>query len=398
MGEVYRARDTRLQRDVALKVIRAEMARDPDRISRFEQEARAAGALSHPNVCAIYDIGTRDGAPYVVMELLEGENLRQILQSGPLPARKALDYVTQMANGLAAAHDKGIIHRDLKPENLFVTKDGRVKVLDFGLAKLARAESAAAAGDKTISVAPTETGAIFGTVGYMAPEQVKGEPADHRADVFALGAILYELLTGRRAFRGATYVETLHAIVNEEPAPLSSVLPDAPPELARILRHCMAKDPERRTQTSKDVRNQLEDLLNELQVDASRKGGPSVRPQVVEERFALTAAHVRGLTSRNPRLVGYPLVYVDNRVESDTLLVLLHGVGGDHRRFEPFLRSSPFRTVAPSLAGFEPVTRYRPVLGMDDHSHLLRALLRDLVRHLRPRNTILVGYSAGADQ
>jgi len=206
MGEVYRARDTRLGRDVALKVIPAELARDPNRIKRFELEARAAGALTHPNVCAIHDVGTHEGSPFVVMELLEGESLRQRITAGPIPARKAIDYAAQAAQGLAAAHDKGIVHRDLKPENLFVTKDGRVKVLDFGLAKLTRPEVLDSAGEKPDSVAPTQTGAILGTVGYMAPEQVRGQVADHRSDLFALGAILYELLTGKRAFHGASYV------------------------------------------------------------------------------------------------------------------------------------------------------------------------------------------------
>src|SRR5512143_3903071 len=264
MGEVYRARDTRLARDVAVKVIPAALAGDRDRVLRFEQEARAAGALSHPNVIVIHDIGEHEGSPFVVMELLEGETLRERLAHGPLPPRKAADVACQAAQGLAAAHEMGIVHRDLKPENLFLTKDGRVKVLDFGLAKLARPEVLAPIGEKPTSVAHTETGAILGTVGYMSPEQVRGEATDHRSDLFALGSILYELLTGRRPFHGPTYVDTLHAILNEEPAPLSAQRPEAPLQLARILRRCLAKDPERRIQTSKDVRNELEDLQHEL--------------------------------------------------------------------------------------------------------------------------------------
>ena len=224
MGEVYRASDTRLGRDVAIKVIRPELARDPDRIRRFEQEARAAGALNHPNVCSILDIGSYEGAPFVVMELLEGESLWHRLEQGSIPARKAVEYAAQAAHGLAAAHEKGIVLRDIKPGNLFVTKDGRVKVLDFGLAKLTRPDVLAPVGEKPISIAATETGAILGTVGYMAPEQVRGQAADARSDLFALGAILYEMLTGRRAFHGASYVETLHSILNDEPPPLS----DAP--------------------------------------------------------------------------------------------------------------------------------------------------------------------------
>ncbi len=258
MGEVYRAHDTRLGRDVAIKVIPAELALDPERIKRFEQEARAAGALNHPNVCAVLDLGTHDGSPFVVMELLEGETLRQKLDAGPIPARKAIDYAAQAAHGLAAAHEKGIVHRDLKPENLFVTKDGRVKVLDFGLAKLIRPEVLAPAGEKPISIAATETGAILGTVGYMAPEQVRGQAADARSDLFALGAILYEVLVGRRAFHGASYVETLHAILNEEPAPLSASGRDIPPGLEPIIRHCLEKNPEERFQSTKDLAFNLE--------------------------------------------------------------------------------------------------------------------------------------------
>jgi TolB-like protein len=258
MGEVCRAHDTRLGRDVAIKVIPAELARDPERIRRFEQEARAAGALSHPNVCAIYDIGTHAGAPFVVMELLEGESLRARLDAGSIPLRKAIDYVAQAARGLAAAHEKGVVHRDLKPENLFLTKDGRVKVLDFGLAKLTRPELLAPAGEKPASIAATETGAILGTVGYMSPEQVRGEATDARSDLFALGAILHELLTGKRAFHGATYVETLHAILNEEPAPLAASGRELPPGLENLVRHCLEKRPEERFQSARDLAFHLE--------------------------------------------------------------------------------------------------------------------------------------------
>ena len=281
MGEVYRARDTRLGRDVAVKVIPAELARDPERIKRFEQEARAAGALSHPNVCAIHDLGTHEGSPFVVMELLEGDTLRERLAAGPLPARKAIDYAAQVAHGLAAAHEKGIIHRDLKPENLFVTKDGRVKVLDFGLAKLTRPEVLAPAGEQPISTAATEIGAILGTVGYMAPEQVLGQAADARSDLFALGAILYELFTGKRSFPGASYIETLHAILNEEPASLPAGGRELPPALEPIVRHCLEKNPEERFQSARDLAFHLE-----------AAGGATIPTQM--------AAGTAGATPRGP--------------------------------------------------------------------------------------------------
>jgi serine/threonine protein kinase len=227
MGEVYHGHDPRLAREVAIKVVRGDFARDPERLKRFEQEARAAGALNHPNVCTIYDVGTHEGAPFVVMELLEGESLRAKLEAGPLPLRKALEYAAQAAHGLAAAHAKGIVHRDLKPENLFVTSDGRVKVLDFGLAKLVRPEMPASAGDATVSVALSESGAIVGTAGYMAPEQLRGQPVDARTDLFALGAVAHELVSGQRAFKGASFIETAAAILNWR-APALRRTPESP--------------------------------------------------------------------------------------------------------------------------------------------------------------------------
>ena len=258
MGEVYRARDTRLARDVAVKVVRTDFARDPERLKRFEQEARAAGALNHPNVCTIFDVGTHDGAPFVVMELLEGESLRAKQRAGSIPLRKAIEYAAQVAHGLAAAHEKGIVHRDLKPENLFVTKDGRVKVLDFGLAKLTRPEVPASARDSTISVAATESGTIMGTAGYMAPEQLRGQAADARSDLFALGAIVHEMVGGKRAFKGESFVETAHAILNDEPAPLSSLCPDVPSALESLVRHCLEKEPAQRFQSARDLAFALE--------------------------------------------------------------------------------------------------------------------------------------------
>ncbi|MCI0634469.1 MAG: serine/threonine protein kinase, partial [Actinobacteria bacterium] len=219
MGEVYRAHDPRLGRDVAIKVVAQAAAGDADRLWRFEQEARAAGALNHPNVLAVFDIGRDGDAPYVVSEFLDGATLHDRLRSGALPVRKAADYAIQVARGLAAAHDKGIVHRDLKPSNLFVTDDGHVKILDFGLAKLTRPESVdSGAATFTHDTEPgTSPGTVMGTVGYMSPEQVRGLPADHRSDIFSFGAVLYEMLAGRRAFQGETSVETMTAILKQEP-------------------------------------------------------------------------------------------------------------------------------------------------------------------------------------
>src|SRR5512144_1813031 len=205
MGEVYRAKDPRLGRDVAIKVLPASFSQDADRLWRFEQEARAAGVLNHPNITAVYDIGTHEGAPYVVQELLEGETLRAELAGAKLPPRKAIDYALQIAHGLAAAHEKGIVHRDLKPENIFVTNDGRVKILDFGLAKLTHAEEGSSGGTNLpTATGGTEPGVVMGTVGYMSPEQVKAQAVDLRSDIFSFGAVLYEMLAGRRAFQRET--------------------------------------------------------------------------------------------------------------------------------------------------------------------------------------------------
>ena len=260
MGEVYRARDTRLGRDVALKVLPASFADDKTRLSRFRQEACAASALNHPNILAIYDVGTDDSSPYVVSELLEGETLRQRMGGAALPQRKAIDYSQQLAQGLAAAHEKGIVHRDLKPENLFITKDGRVKILDFGLAKFTQTESGQIQTDVPTRRIDTDPGTVIGTVGYMSPEQVRGQVVDHRSDIFAFGAILYEMLSGKRAFHGGSAAETMSAILKEDPPDLSATNRTVAPALERVLHHCLEKNPEERFQSVRDLAFDLQSL------------------------------------------------------------------------------------------------------------------------------------------
>jgi len=260
MGEVYRAKDPRLGREVAIKVLPPSFSQDADRLRRFEQEAKAAGVLNHPNITAVYDIGSAEGAPYVVQELLEGETLRSLLAGSKLSQRKAVDYALQMAHGLAAAHDKGIVHRDLKPENLFVTKDGRVKILDFGLAKLTQSESTSSATNLPTETRGTEPGVVMGTLGYMSPEQIKGRPADARSDIFALGAILYEMLSGRRAFHADSAGETMAAILKEDPPDLSVTNQSISPGLERIVRHCLEKNPEQRFHSAHDLAFDVEAL------------------------------------------------------------------------------------------------------------------------------------------
>jgi eukaryotic-like serine/threonine-protein kinase len=261
MGEVYRARDPRLGREVAIKVLPPSFSSDADRLRRFEQEAKAAGVLNHPNITAVYDIGQHEGAPYVVQELLEGETLRAVLAGGKISPRKAVDYALQTARGLAAAHEKGIVHRDLKPENLFITRDGRIKILDFGLAKLTQPEGAGSA----VTSLPTETrgtepGVVLGTLGYMSPEQVRGRSADARSDIFSFGAILYEMLSGNRAFRGDSAADTMSAILREDPPDLSVTNQSISPGLERIVRHCLEKNPEQRFHSAHDLAFDLEAL------------------------------------------------------------------------------------------------------------------------------------------
>jgi serine/threonine protein kinase/Tol biopolymer transport system component len=263
MGEVYRARDTRLNRDVAIKVLPGLSTTEPDRLRRFEQEARAAAALNHPNILAVYQMGLHQGVPYLVSELLEGETLRDRLKRGALPIRKVVDYGVQIAKGLAAAHEKGIVHRDLKPENLFLTNDGHAKILDFGLARLTQVNEAIPA--QSSHEVQTVAGMLMGSMGYMSPEQVRGQAADHRSDIFTFCAVLYEMLTGQRAFQKATSVDAMSAILNEEPTPVAQLLPSAPPGLERVVQRGLEKNPEQRFQSASDLGFALEAAAGPLQ-------------------------------------------------------------------------------------------------------------------------------------
>jgi eukaryotic-like serine/threonine-protein kinase len=261
MGEVYRARDTRLAREVAIKVLPEAFARDPDRLERFEHEARVLSTVNHPNILAIHDVGVQGDLHYLVSELLEGQTLREKMNAGPLAQRRVADYAVEMARGLAAAHDKGIVHRDLKPDNIFITKDGRVKILDFGLAKQAIGEAGLSGQSATMAApTPTQPGTVMGTAGYMSPEQVRGQTVDHHSDIFSLGAILYEMISGKRAFKGDTGVETMSAILKEDPPELSESGLNVTPGLDRIVRHCLEKEPGQRFQSARDLAFDLENL------------------------------------------------------------------------------------------------------------------------------------------
>jgi len=303
MGEVYRARDPRLRRDVAIKVLPHFVSNDPDRLRRFEQEAQAAAGLNHPNILAVYQLGTYEGAPYLVSELLDGGTLREQLHRDRLAIRRTIDYGVQIARGLAAAHEKGITHRDLKPENLFITKDGRIKILDFGLAKLASPREASHSAPTLNS--ETEPGVVMGTVGYMAPEQVRSETVDHRTDIFAFGAILYELLTGQRAFRKSTSVETMNAILHDEPASISLLVPAVPLALQRIVQRCLEKNPDQRFQSVHDLTFALEALTDSGALSATGPAQTRTPPRWIYVGLlaALSlAALLIALQARRPRL------------------------------------------------------------------------------------------------
>jgi len=264
MGEVYRARDTRLGREVALKVLPGTLSSNKDRLERFEQEARSASALNHPNIVTIYEFGQVESVFYIAMELVEGSTLRELLTTGAIPSRKFVHIAVDVASGLAKAHEAGIVHRDLKPENLMISKDGFVKILDFGLAKLDASQSQSVLNNSTLAAPQTQPGVLMGTVGYMSPEQAKGMPVDFRSDQFALGSILYEMVTGKRAFQRDTFAETLTAILREEPHPIGSINPKAPAPLCWIVERCLAKEPKNRYASTKDLAQDLGALRDRL--------------------------------------------------------------------------------------------------------------------------------------
>jgi len=295
MGEVWKARDTRLGREVAVKVLPAEVASDPSRLKRFEKEARAASALNHPNIVTIYDIGSVDSVSYIAMEKVDGKTLREVLFSGPLPIKRLLQIAAQIADGLARAHEAGIVHRDLKPENLMVTKDGLVKILDFGLAKLTQTGS----GSDEASHLPTETGTspgvVLGTAGYMSPEQASGAVVDFRSDQFSFGSILYEMATGKRAFQKGTAIDTLSAILHEDPRPVAEINPEAPAPLRWIVERCLAKDPDGRYASSRDLARELTTVRDHLSETSFSGASPATMPpRVASRRRAVIGLAVGG--------------------------------------------------------------------------------------------------------
>ena len=313
MGVVYRARDARLGRDVAIKVLPVSFSEDADRLSRFEREARTTSAMNHPNILTVFDIGTHEGRPYFVTELLTGEELREQLHDGALSSRQAVDYAQQIAQGLAAAHEKAIVHRDLKPENLFVTTDGRIKILDFGLAKLRAQRPEPAGSDVATEKQITDPGTVMGTVGYMSPEQVRGQEVDHRSDIFSFGSVLYEMLTGHRAFRRETMAESMTAILKEDPPELSETNLKINPALEKIVRRCLQKKPEHRFHSASDLAFALEALStlsgarHETSVAPSTSGASSASRWLTNSRLGwiIAAVLLLGLLTAAPLAIAY---------------------------------------------------------------------------------------------
>jgi Tol biopolymer transport system component len=358
MGEVYLARDPALKREIAIKVLPTFVAQDPDRLRRFEQEAQTAAALNHPNILAVHRFGVFEGVPYLVSELLEGSTLRQVLQRGPLPIRKSIDYAVQIAHGLAAAHEQGVVHRDLKPENLSVTKDGRIKILDFGLAKLMQPQPEPDDNPPTMSL-NTDAGMVMGTPGYMSPEQVRGRAVDHRTDIFAFGAILYEMLTGTRAFHRATSAETMTATLNDEPPAISQLVQSIPPGLQRVVHRCLEKNPEQRFHSASDLAFALEALSDSGSGPAVASGGLGQRrlgkvliwSGVVGVLMLATAAYLV-MASRN----SVPALRVSQytQITHDGYLKQLKGTDGSRLYFDQD-QPQPIGQVAISGGEIAPV-------------------------------------------
>lgn len=377
MGEVYRARDERLGRDVAVKLIRPASSANPDHLRRFEQEARAAALLNHPNILAIYDVGFEGTTPYIVSELLEGKTLRQRFSESPIPLREAADYALQIAHGLSAAHDRYIVHRDLKPENLFLTNDGRIKILDFGVAKLQAPAEDSRSIESLTTV--TKSGSVIGTVAYMSPEQLRGKVVDHRSDIFSFGAILYELLAGQRAFRGETEVDTMTAVLREEPADANLDQADIPAGYQDVVRHCLEKDPEDRFQSAKDLAFALQTLSG-----SSGKTIPFPKPQKAAKRMlpwaiaAMLAAATAVLVVIQLQTSAPPLVYHRLTFEAGTVYSARFAPDGQSIVYGAAWNGKPvqlFSTIGNSLL-VQPLNLSDAGLLAISRSHELAVVLR----------------------
>jgi serine/threonine protein kinase len=398
MGSVYKAEDTVLKRPVALKFLSPAYSQEHEHRERFLREARAAARLSHPNIVSVHGVGEYNDLPYCAMAFIEGRTLIQP-GGGVLLFGKIIDYGIQIADGIAAAHEKGITHRDLKPANILIDRNDTINIVDFGLAVFSEPENRD--DTETTLTRLTTDSAFAGTIGYMAPEQLQGGESGPHVDIFALGVVLYELTCGVHPFAGASPAETAARILRDEPAAITEHRSDAPYDLMRIIGRCMRKDKSRRFQTARDIRNELLDLKESAligsvdQNPASTNGENDRLPQ--EKRFVLTAEAVRKLKTKSPRMVGDRMLYLDNEVSSDMLVVYLHPWGVSHRHTEEFLAKLPYRSIAPTLYGFDHSSPNRLPLTLEDHSSLMRELFSQIHASIKPKYTMLTGFSSGAD-
>jgi serine/threonine protein kinase len=405
MGEVYRAHDETLDRDVAIKVLPEEVANNPDRLARFEREAKVLASLNDANIATLHGLEEHDGHRFLVMEFVEGESLAGRVSGGAIPIKEALPVALQITEALDAAHEKGIVHRDLKPANVMLTSAGKVKVLDFGLAKALHPDRSSTSSPESLAESPTFTadmtraGAILGTAAYMSPEQARGQAVDTRADIWAFGVVLWEMLTGRRLFEGDAASDVLAAVLRDEPD--WEILPDnLLPAVNRLLRRCLRRDPAQRLRHIGDARLELEEASDE---PASTEPGvpPGFRPAEIgtERSWPLTTDVCRHLNREtlDSTIIGDDLLYLDNDRPSDVLVVYVPGLGFGHGTFGEILNRSPYRGIAVTLYGFEESRRRRTPLPIADHLTILTLFLDSVVKALKPRTAVLTGFSAGAD-
>jgi len=401
MGVVYRAHDERLDRDVALKVLPEEVAQDAGRLARFEREARLLASLNHQNIAVLYGLEEHEAQRFLVMELAEGETLAATIEKGPIPVDDALDIALQIAEGLEVAHEQGIVHRDLKPTNVMQSHEGKVKILDFGLAKAWRREESDAdlTQSPTLTAQMTAAGALLGTAAYMSPEQVRGRAVDTRADIWAFGVVLWEMLTGQRPFEGDAAGDVLAAILRDEPdwQQLPGGLPGA---VGRVLRRCLRRDVTKRLRHIGDARLELAEAWEEPAIpDSGVASGFGSDHIGIERSWALTTDVCRHLNREtlDPAIIGDELRYLDNSRPSDVLVVYVPGFGFDHGAFSEILSRSPYRGVAVTLYGFEETRRRRTPLPIADHLTILRLFVESILEASRPETTVLTGFSSGAD-
>lgn len=399
MGEVYRAEDTKLERKVALKFLSEEQTKSAAALKQFTKEAQAAARLQHQNIITVHEINEFEGVPYIAMDFIEGQSLRELSANINLPIADIIDLGIQITRGLVAAHEKGITHRDLKPGNLMIDSNGTVKILDFGLATLSNLNSFKDP-EATRTVGPFG-GKVAGTLSYMSPEQLLGQEINVMTDIFAFGIIMYELIADEHPFAASSTTEITAKILRDTPTDLLRKRSNIPYDLNRIVSRCLAKKPDRRFQTARDVCNELEELSEELQQNTAItvinqdqiEAGSSLRL----ESFIITTDLVRQLSHKDPKMIGGSLAYIDNGLASDSLVFFLPPLGIDHEHFSDVLQQLPYRAIAISFFGFERNAQLRLPLTLRDHSVLIHALIKDLCTRLRPRNIVLAGYSSGSD-